>query len=264
MACRLGLAQVCHPENGDVVSLVVKYARQAADERVDLLVFPESLMCRYEEKIAAFKKNAEPLDGEFSRAMDNIAAHYGLWLVYTMNERNDSHPDAKPFNTAVVVDPLGIRRGVYRKVHLFDTDFTQESSRMSAGDKPFDPIKTPFGKLGLAICYDLRFPEVARSAAKAGCDIMLYPSAWVSGPCKELQWKTLLASRAIENQMFVAGVSRADEGYIGCSCAFGPDGVVLAQADDKERLLVFELDVSSLGDFRQKMPIIQHLRGDLD
>ena len=211
MQVTIGLAQTKHPEDGDVIALVERFAAEARSRRVDVLVFPESLMSRYEKEAEAFVREAEPADGAFSTALDAIAARYGLWMVYTLNERN---PQGNPFNTAIIVDSTGTKRGIYRKIHLFDTDFTHESDRMSAGSALFEPIDTPFGKIGLAICYDLRFPEQARAAALAGCDILIYPAAWVSGNTKAEQWHTLLAARAIENEMFVVGVSRADEGYI--------------------------------------------------
>ena len=163
----------------------------------------------------------------------------------------------------MLVDAVGIRRGCYRKVHLFDTDFTRESERMSAGDSLFEPVSTPFGRIGLGICYDLRFPELARAQAQAGCDVMIYPSAWVDGPGKADQWKALLAARAVENQMFAVGVSRADEGYIGTSCVYSPAGSALACADGTEQLLVCDIDTSGLEDARCAMPILEHRRRDL-
>lgn len=257
----LGLAQTTHPADGDVVALVERFCAQAKDRGVDLLVFPESLMSRYEKEAEAFCREAEPVDGAFSSAVCALAARYELWIVYTLNEKNPS--GGRPFNTAVIVDSAGERRGVYRKVHLFDTDFTRESDRMSAGDALFDPIETPFGKIGLAICYDLRFPELARAAALKGCDIMIYPAAWVDGPTKAEQWHTLLAARAIENEMFVVGVSRADAGYIGQSSVANPYGVLVANAGPDEELVTCTIDVSLRARVHERMPVFQHRRADV-
>jgi predicted amidohydrolase len=256
----IGLAQVCHPADGDVLGLVRRVAVDTVERGVDMLVFPESLMTRYERKRQDFLAAAEPLDGPFSRGVDAIAAEFGLWMVYTVNELN---PDGRPFNTAVLVDASGTKRGAYRKVHLFDTDFTQESKRMAAGDQLFEPVETPFGTIGLAICYDLRFPEVARFAATRGCDLMLYPSAWVDGSQKVTQWRTLLAARAIENAFFVAGLSRPDKGYIGHSCVFDPSGELLAEAGEGECLLVAELDSDRIAEVRSRMPVLAHRRPEL-
>ena len=176
---------------------------------------------------------------------------------------NELNPDGKPFNTAIVTDDKGVRRGFYRKVHLFDSATTHESERMSASDELFEPIDTPFGKLGMAICYDLRFPEVSRAAALAGCDIMVYPAAWVDGLGKALQWQTLLSARAIENEMFVIGACRADDGYVGQSLAVGPDGVVHARGGEDEALLVAQLDTADLDRVRASIPVFDHRRPEL-
>ena len=322
MNVTIALAQSCHPADGNVIALVERFAAEAQAEGADLLVFPESLMSRYEAEIGDFLAESQPLDGPFTQAVDAIAARFGLWIVYTMNERNDLeregetstshacidnklnvHADAAsntnldvdargsadteanasahgntsansngdtdanvkhglPFNTAIVTDNTGVRRGFYRKIHLFDSATTTESERMAASDRLFSPIDTPFGKLGLAICYDLRFPEVARAAALEGCDIMVYPAAWVDGPGKALQWETLLAARAIENEMFVVGVSRADEGYVGNSVVIGPDGTVHVRGDREERLLVAHIDTDDLARMRAAIPVFDHRRPD--
>lgn len=261
MDVTIGLAQSCHPADGDVVSLVEAYAREAVEAGVDLLVFPECLMSRYEAELGDFLAESQPVDGAFSQAVADVARRAGLWMVYTMNELNEK--GGLPFNTAVVVDDGGVRRGVYRKVHLFDSDKTRESERMTASDALFEPIDTPFGKLGMAICYDLRFPEVARFAALRGCDILVFPSAWVAGYGKVAHWETLLAARAIENELFVVGVSRADKGYIGRSAVIGPDGTVHAQADGSEGLVVAQIDTGDLERARKRIPVFSHLRPDV-
>lgn len=260
MKYKIGLAQTCHPEDGDVIALVERFLSNAQQAGVQLLVFPESLMSVYESEKQAFLNEAEPVGGPYTQAIDALAAKYGMWVVYTLNEYN---PEGNPFNTALVVDSEGKRRGVYRKVHLFDTDFTQESDRMAPGDALFEPIETPFGKLGLAICYDLRFPELTRAAALKGCDIFVYPAAWVDGSLKAHQWRTLLTARAIENQVFVVGVSRADARYIGQSILVDPYGEVLAEGGIKEELIVGEIDTDTLTAIRKAMPVFAHRRVDV-
>lgn len=256
----LGLAQTCHPEEGTVLDLVDRMAERAKRSGVDLLVFPESLMTRYEKELGDFLAAAEPLDGPFCQGVDSLAAKHGLWLVYTVNELN---PAGRPFNTVVIVDDQGVKQGVYRKTHLFDTDFTRESDRMGKGDALFDPIDTPFGRIGLGICYDLRFPEVARFAALRGSDLLLYPAAWVDGKLKADQWQTLLRARAIENELFVAGVSRADAGYIGQSCIVDPQGVVVAAGGPDEDLVVARIDAAKIAEVRSRMPVLDHRRPEL-
>lgn len=263
MEFTIGLAQCCHPVDGSIEAVVASarvWCEQARGRGVDLLVFPEALMARFEGDCDAYIAAAQTLDGSFCRAMDALAREHGLWIVYTVNEKN---PAGNPFNTAVITDAQGVQRGVYRKVHLFDSATTCESDRMAAGDRLFDPVDTPFGRVGLAICYDLRFPEVARRAALAGCEVLVIPAAWVDGRLKAEQWKTLLAARAIENELFVAGVSRVDKGCVGQSAVFAPDGVMVAHAGDQETLLTARIDTAQIERVRAAIPVFEHRRQEL-
>ena len=260
MKYKLALAQTRHPADGDVVALVEQQARAAVECGAALIVFPESLMSPFEAERDDFLRASEPLDGAFSRAVDAIAEKHGLWIAYTMNEAN---PGGLPFNTAILTDDKGVRRRAHRKIHLFDSATTCESERMAAGDALAEPVDTPFARIGLGICYDLRFPEVARAAAVDGCTLMVFPAAWVDGPGKLAQWHQLLCARALENEMFVAGVCRCDEGYVGGSAVFGPDGVVRAMAGSEDELLVCELDTDDIENMRKAIPVLEHRREDL-
>lgn len=237
----IALAQCRRPDDGDVAGNVGRWVARAVAEDADLVVFPEALMMGYDGSPERFAAAAEPADGPFSRAIDAIATAAGLWVVYTMNERNPE--GGMPFNTAIVTGPDGIQRGRYRKVHLFDKQGENESGHMAAGTEPFAPVDAPFARIGLAICYDLRFPEVSQAAAQAGAQLMLYPSAWVAGPNKVDQWKELLRERAVENGMFVAGCSSVDANRTGHSAVFAPDGTELASAGGEEELLVCTIDL---------------------
>ncbi len=257
----LALAQCARPADGDVLSQVRHWMARAAGMHADMLVFPECLMTLYELPPEQFDAAAQSLDGPFARAVNALAREHGLWVVYTVNEKN---PDGgKPFNTAVICDSTGELRGAYRKVHLFDVGGYRESDKMSAGDTLFEPIETPFGRIGLGICYDLRFPELARKQALQGCDVLVYPSAWVAGERKVEQWRTLLAARAIENELFVAGLSRTGGKYAGYSAVFGPRGELLDSAEDDETLLLAHIDTGIAQATRLQVPVFEHRRPDI-
>lgn len=269
--CFIGLAQCAHPADGDVIALVERYAREAAEAECDLLVFPECLMTPFESTPEEFRATAEPLDGPFCKAVDAIAARYGLWIVSTANERNED-PARQPYNTARITDDAGVCRGFYRKTHLFDAQGKRESDRVSAGEVLFAPIDTSFGRIGLSICYDLRFPEVARAAAVAGCDILINPSAWVTGPLKAEHWQALLQARAIENGMYMVGVSRvdppgtsiADKKHIGYSCVVDPFGIIHENGSFfGEELVVDEIDLVNVREARAAIPVLEHRRPEL-
>ena len=260
MPFTLALAQWKRPEDGDVVASVARWADEAAARGADLLVFPESLMTQYDGSPERFAEQAQPADGPFAQAVDAIAADHNLWVSYTMNERNPA--GGAPFNTAVVTDASGTQRARYRKVHLFDAQGYRESDYLSAGSELFAPLDTPFARIGLGICYDLRFPELARAAALGGAQLMLYPAAWVAGPQKIEQWETLLRARAIENGFFVAGCGSANEKRIGHSCVFAPDGSPLATSDASEQLVVCEIHLEEIDRVRSATPSLTHRRPD--
>ncbi len=178
-------------------------------------------------------------------------------------------PSGKPpFNRAVIVDDDGAIRGSYRKCHLYDAHTIRESDRMSAGDRLCQPIQTPLATIGMGICYDLRFPEVARAAALSGCQLMLYPACWHNGPHKQEHWETVLRARAIENEFFVAGICHAGEKYVERSMVVGPLGEeipthVIDTPNGSDQLFVARLDLDDIQAARQAMPILSHRRPNL-
>lgn len=104
---------------------------------------------------------------------------------------------------------------------------------------------------------------MARFAATHGCQLLINPAAWVDGRLKAEQWRTLLSARAIENEIFVAGLSRVDKGYIGQSAVFGPDGVMLASGSVREELVAARIDLSAIDGVRAAMPVLEHRRPEL-
>lgn len=261
MSFEIGLAQTVHPKDGDVVGMVKRYAEQARMYGVDLLVFPEALMTPFEKTPEEYRAIAEPVGGAFSQAIAEHAKRYGIWILYTMLEEV---PEGKqPYNTAVLVDDKGKIQTTYRKTHLFDTDTIQESERITPGKNLHIPTATPFGKIGIGICYDLRFPELARKAALEGCDVMIYTAAWLDGPRKADHWKSLLRARAIENEFFVVGLSRCDSGYLGRSLIVNPFGEVIEETGPIMDLVVATIDLEEVAEARAAMPVLDHVRNDL-
>lgn len=259
MGLILGLAQTGFPADGNVLAQIRNLASRARERGVDLLVFPENLMCPHELDAAGIASIQEPLDGPFAHGVCGIAREHGLWIVFTLYRRGKR--GQVPYNTAVAVDESGVVRGIYDKCHLYDAHGVRESDRFRAGEELCRPIETPLGTIGMGICYDLRFPEVARSLALAGCDLLLFPAAWHDGPNKLLHWQTLLRARAIENECFVAGVCHAGRRYVGTSFVFDPLGSTLVQGHDD--LLVCAIDPKRAAKARDAMPVFDHRRPEL-
>ena len=263
MTFSIGLAQCGRPADGTVLEQLDAYVAAAVAQGASLAVFPECLTQTHNLSAEELRALAEPLDGPFAAGVAASARTHGLWVVFTMYEENPA--GGQPFNTAVVVDDAGEVRGAYRKCHLYDAHDVRESDRTTAGDALCAPIEAPFATIGLGICYDLRFPELSRAAALAGCDLLLYPSAWYDGPEKASHWETLLRARAIENECFVAGVCRAGRHFVGESMVVDPLGRVLARGPrgNEEELVVCEVDLGAVNAARDAMPVFEHRRPEL-
>ena len=158
--------------------------------------------------------------------MKQIAKTHGIWIIFGMNEKAEDPGDDRNYNTTVVINADGKTEAVYRKTHLYDAFGYMESADYLPGDRLFQPIDTPFGRIGLFVCYEVRFPEVARCQRKYGADIIVMPAAWTRGPLKSHQFRTLVTARAVENTVYLAACDLC-AGY-----AAGPaSAVAVAPAD---------------------------------
>jgi predicted amidohydrolase len=175
--------------------------------------------------------------------------------------------DSRVYSTSVVVDRDGSVRGVYRKIHLFDVELSdvglQESKTVAPGDE-IVVADTAAGRLGLSICYDLRFPELYRELATRGARILLVPSAFTV-PTGRDHWEVLLRARAIENQAFVLaaaqyGIHSPTRRSYGRSMIVDPWGTVLATVPDGEGFATAELDLESLERVRLQLPALRNRR----
>ncbi len=238
----------------------------AASRGARLVLLPEnfSYLRREGEPIPC----AQTLDGEVVGALRAWARELGIWLHGgSLPERRD---DARVHNTSVVVDPEGALRGVYRKIHLFDVDLRaqgggrfQESERVAPGDEVV-VVETPFGSLGLSVCYDLRFPELFRELTQRGARFLAVPSAFAPETGKD-HWEVLLRARAIENQAFVlapaqCGRHSASRASYGRSLIADPWGLVLAQAGDRPCAIVADCDLDAQDRLRSDLPALSHRR----
>jgi predicted amidohydrolase len=171
-------------------------------------------------------------------------------------------------NTSVLVDDRGEINTTYRKIHLFDVDLGEHGGgvfRESDTYKPGEAVvvaQTPFGCVGLSICYDVRFPELYRQHAAAGADFLCVPSAFAPATGRD-HWEVLLRARAIENQAFVVapaqwGQNSPDRASYGRSLVVDPWGVVLAKASDAPGLLVVDCDLEVARQVRHAIPALSN------
>lgn len=238
------------------------FMKKAKAEQAKMIIFPEYFMNYYPDADHKYIEKAQTLYGDFVTKMKDLAKEYRIWIIFGMNEM--SVDETKNYNTMAVIDEHGKLIAKYHKTHLFNAFNWQESKDTLEGDHFFDPVQTPAGKIGLGVCYDLRFPEVARYEALKGAQIMLYPSAWVKGENKFMQWETLLRARAIENEMYVLGCCHySEQHYMGRSTGFGPDGRQLYQGEETEELLFAAIDLEQIKIIRKANPVFENRREDL-
>ncbi|MCH7666383.1 MAG: carbon-nitrogen hydrolase family protein [Acidobacteria bacterium] len=241
--------------------------REAASRGARFIVTPENtnFLGPHREKV----RRAEPLDGKTCVRFGKLAAECEAFLLLgSFNERSDE-PD-RCYNTSVLFDPKGRQIAVYRKIHLFDIDLSEEVSfQESATIKPGEDVvvaRTDLGRLGLSICYDLRFPELYRKLTEDGAELLCVPSAFTRTTGKA-HWKLLLCARAVENQCFVLAAAQCgehdDQGLRqswGHSAIIDPWGEVLAMAEEEPGVVIAELNLERLSEVRRAMPVAEHRR----
>lgn len=239
---------------------------EAASNGADIVVLPEMFSCPY--KASNFPIFAQE-DGQANwLALSESARKNRVYLVAgSMPEREGSCI----YNTSYVFDRDGKQIAKHRKMHLFDCDIPgganfHESDTLTAGNQ-VTVFETEFGKFGLMVCFDIRFPELSRLMCDLGAKMLFVPAAFnmVSGPN---WWEVMFRARATDNQVYMAGCSPArDEkaSYVawGHSLVVDPFGKILAQLDEKEAILYQQVDLAEVENFRQQYKILQSRRLDI-
>jgi Predicted amidohydrolase len=240
--------------------------REARENGADIAVLPEMFCCPYDN--ACFRAYGETAGGEAQRMLSDAARELGIYVV------GGSLPELEGeavYNASFVYGPSGELLARHRKVHLFDIDVEggqrfRESDTLSPGDQ-ITTFETSFGTMGLCICFDLRFEELARCMTLRGAKVLFVPAAFnmTTGPA---HWELLFRQRAVDNQCFTVDVSPARDpgaGYVayGNSLAVDPWGTVLCRAEGMETVLYADLDLSRVESVRRQLPILSARRTDL-
>ncbi len=227
--------------------------RLAVEAKVDLLALPELAFTGY-NIFECLDDLAETIDGSIVTAVSSLADKYDLHLLFGLAERR---PNGELSNVAILMDDNGQRLAIYDKRYLWD----REHQFFVAG-KQSCVVDTRFGKLGLMICYDNEFPEVARELAQAGAQVILSPTANML-PNSERQVLQIRA-RAMDNQCFVACINRAGvEGnlhYCGHSVVAGPDGEVLGRLGVTAGTLIVDIDLARIDESRTHQDYLKDLK----
>ena len=266
---RLALVQLAVGANKsqNLVNAASK-VREAVVAGAKLVSLPECFNSPY--GTTHFPEYAEPVpNGESCEALQTMAKENKVYLIGGSIPERDGD---RLFNTATVWSPEGRMIAKHRKMHLFDIDVPgkitfKESDALTAGDD-FTTFETPFAKVGLGICYDIRFADLAQIYARDfGCQLMLYPGAFnmTTGPA---HWELLARARALDNQVYVATPSPArDEsaGYVawGHSSVIDPWGRVVAKAGHGEEIVYADVNLDYMAEVRQQVPITLQRRKEL-
>jgi len=237
---------------------------RAAAAGAQLVVLPEKWP--FLQTGARLLLGAEALDGPSISAAREWARRWGIALLAgSVTERTPE--GRRTYNTSVLVQPDGECSDVYRKIHLFDVEVGgvvyRESDTTLPGEVPV-LAETLGRRIGMSVCYDLRFPELYRAYAEAGAEVLAVPAAFTVETGRD-HWEPLLRARAIENQAFVVAANQVGvhaEGLrsYGRSMIVDPWGVVLAQAQDDETVVVADLDMAYLHRVRAGLPALAHRR----
>ncbi len=240
---------------------------RAAAEGAKVAVLPEMFNCPYQTSL--FPAFAEEFPGGPSLEMLSETARF--LRIYVVGGSTPERAGERVYNTSFVFGPDGKLLGRHRKVHLFDVDLpggvkVRESSTLSPGNE-VTVLNTEFGPVGVAVCYDIRFPELFRLMALQGARVIFVPAAFnlTTGPA---HWEITFRVRAVDNQIYVVGASPArDAGaaYVayGHSLVVDPWGDVLAAAGEGEEIIYAEIDPERTEEVRGRLPLLKHRRTDL-
>lgn len=239
------------------LACVREWTAEAARRGSDLVVFPELWDTGYALDRAA-ELGSPTGQGRFAE-VERLAREHHTHILGSMMELDAS---GRAYNTAVWFTPDGASNAIYRKLHLFR--LMHEERYLAPGPAPVLHA-APWGKTGLAICYDLRFPELFRRYALDGAVLAIIPAQWPHP--RMAHWQTLLRARAIENQMVVVGCNRVGEEdgtrFGGRSAVLDAWGEPLVEAGESEVLLTTQVDLSAVKRIRQAIPVFEDRRPDV-
>lgn len=242
----------------DNLTVLESAIRSAKKRGADIVIFPESAACMSPPSEGDFARDHEPLDGPFVSRLREIVEQEGIDIVFGMFLTTDS---GLPQNVGIYINSQGIVEIVQPKIHLLDAFSIRESDSVAPGELSLPKtVRWKNAKIGIQVCYDLRFPEVSRRLIDQGANVVIVPSCWVIGPGKEAQLKSLAHARAIENSCFVVVSNQVPPNGTGYSFIVDPSGISIATMNASEGLLLVDLDIDDVTRVRSLNPGVFHRR----
>ncbi|XP_064093772.1 omega-amidase NIT2-like [Macrobrachium nipponense] len=264
---RLALIQLSvGMKKAENISRALQKVKEAAGNGAEVVALPECFNSPY--GTSYFPEYAEPIPGESTNALSSAAKEHGIFIVGGSIPERDGD---KLYNTCTVWNPEGQMVAKHRKIHLFDIDVPggitfRESDSLTSGNQ-LTTFDLPQCKVGIGICYDIRFAELAQLYGKLGCKLLLYPGAFnmTTGP---VHWELLQRGRALDNQLYVGTISPArdvDSNYVawGHTTMVSPWGEVIATTEHEETVVYSDIDLDYVEKVRQMVPILKQKRTDV-
>ena len=261
---RIAIAQIESSTDKNVnLKKAVDWIRLGKERNAEAIVFPEFLMAFSPSSQSAeeLTEVAESADGPFITTLRQAAKAASIAVVATIYEK--STIPGRVFDSAVWIDPLGNIASLYRKLHLYDAFGFKESDKFQPGADIAPLVTSGECRCGMMICYDLRFPEMARMLALAGANVLIAPSGWVQGDLKLDHWQTMIKARALENGSYVIAPGQVGNIYIGHSLVVDPLGRIVVDLGEKEGMEVVEIDLKLVSETREKLPLLKNRRADI-
>lgn len=243
------------------------FIREAAEDGADLIALPENVALMAANADELFASSPKMEEHTALSAFKELAADLGTWILIG-SLAVKAEKSEKLSNRSILLDDKGNIHARYDKIHLYDAKVTggeshRESDRFVAGQKPVI-AETPWARLGMTICYDLRFPYLYRNLAKSGAKIIAVPSSFTRFT-GEAHWHVLLRARAIENGCYIiapaqTGTHPANRATYGHSLIVDPWGRVLSDGGEEEGVSIAEIDLGLVDKVREQLPSLEHDR----
>ena len=265
---KLAVCQMNVVDNKDMnLNKAVNMIESAAQNKVDMVLLPEMFNCPYDNskfvEYAESRKNSRTL-----KSISSAAERDGIYVIAGSIPELEN---GKLYNSSFIFDRKGKIIGVHRKMHLFDIDVPgkitfKESETLTAGNE-ITVVDTELCRIGVAICYDIRFPELLRLMTDKGAELIAVPGAFnmTTGPA---HWDPLMRVRAVDNQVYVAAASPArDEGFsyvaYGNSMVVDPWGDIISRAGADEKIIYADIYLSRVESVRNELPLLKNMRKDI-
>ena len=242
---------------------ILDYISKAAKNKAALVAFPEFMMfyTNSSQSPKQLANLAETIKGNFVNTIAKSAKENQIQVIGSFYEKSTKKD--RVYDTSFIIDKSGKVISSYRKIHLYDALGFKESNKMTSGSKISKPVSTSIGTVGMMICYDLRFPEMSRSLAVSGSEVLVVPSAWVKGEMKEEHWLTINKTRAIENGCYVISPDQVGNIYCGRSVVVDPYGKILLDMKKKQGISYVNIELKKIKNIRKVLPLLKNRRTDI-